>query len=123
MVGIKEIVQDSEVIKTGDNRRTFEYNLNDKAAKSKLLKGARRDSFEVVKNQTSCNLIFSVGAWNHVVTPSKQYWNQMKGTEKSCKVGDTLIKVVSVKTGKDIVGKHIDTQIVFFALYCLIVQL
>jgi hypothetical protein len=73
---IEDIVNDSEVMKSSENRRTFEYNLNDKAAKGKLLKGAKRDSLEVVKNQTSTNLVFNVGAWNHLVLPSIKYWNQ-----------------------------------------------
>ena len=114
MKNVDDIVHDSEIMTISENRRTFEYNLDDKAAKAKLLKGAKRDHFEVVSNQTSCNLVFSVGSWNHVVLPSVQYLSQIKGS-KTCTIGTTEVKVVSVKTGKDIVGKHIDTQIVFFA--------
>ena len=114
MEGIGCLVEDSELLKTPDNRRTFEYNLNDKAAKAKLLKGARREPFEVVVNQTSCNLVFSVGGWKQVVQPTIEYLNQIKGL-KTCKVGSIEVKVVSVKTGKDVVGKHIDHQITFFS--------
>ena len=47
--GIDDIVKDSEMMKKTENRRTFEYNMSDKAAKGKLLKGAKREAFEVVK--------------------------------------------------------------------------
>jgi hypothetical protein len=114
MNSIEDIVDASEIMKTSENRRTFEYNLNDKAAKAKLLKGAKREAFEVVKNQTSCNLVFSVGGWNHLVLPTIQYWNQIKGG-KSCTVGTMIIKVIGVKTGTDSIGKHVDTQVIFFA--------
>ena len=82
MDGIKDIVEQSEIMKTEESRRTFQYNLNDKAAKSKLLKGAKRDSFEVVKNQTSSNLVFNVGAWNHIVNPTVQYFKDILSCEK-----------------------------------------
>ena len=111
---IDEIVRNSEMLKIGENKRTFEYNMNDKAAKAKLVKGAKREAFEVVKNQSSCNLDFSVGSWNHIVLPTIQYLNKIRG-EKTCTVGTLEVKVASVKTGKDIIGKHIDTQIVFYS--------
>ena len=111
---IEEIVKDSETLKNVENKRTFEYNMNDKSAKAKLVKGAKREAYEVVKNQSSCNLDFSVGSWNHIVLPTIQYLNNIRG-EKTCTVGTLEVKVASVKTGKDIIGKHIDTQIVFYS--------
>ena len=113
-VSIDEIVKDSEILKNVENKRTFEYNMNDKVAKAKLVKGAKREAYEVVKNKSSCNLDFSVGSWNHIVLPTIQYLNKIK-VEKTCTVGTLDVKVASVKTGKDIIGKHIDTQIVFYS--------
>ena len=112
--GIEDIVKDTELMNETQNRRTFQYNMNDKAAKGKLLKGAKKEAFEVVKNQASCNLDFNPGSWNHVVLPTLEYWNQIKGG-KSCIIESLVIKVASVKTGKDGIGKHIDTQIIFLA--------
>ena len=111
--GLKDMVKDSEFLVTTRNRRTFEYNLNDKAAQAKLVKGAKRDTFEIVVNKTSCNLIFNVGAWHLVVSPSVQYLGHLKEGE-SCKIDTDEVKVVGVKTGKDTAGKHIDTQVIFF---------
>ena len=110
---VEDFVMDSEVINRKDNRRTFEYDLDDKAAKAKLLKGAKRIPFEIVKNSSSSNLVFSIGAWNHVVLPSVRYWNQSKG-DHTCKFGLTTVKIASVKAGTETGGKHVDTQIVFF---------
>ena len=113
MNSVEDIVKASEVLITSRTKRNFEYNLNDKAAKGKLLKGAKRDHLEVVANKTSCNLVFRTGVWHHVILPSQQYWSQINPGQ-SCRVGTLEVKVVSVKTGKDAVGKHVDTQIVFF---------
>ena len=109
----KDMANDSEFLVTTSIRRTFEYNLNDKAAQAKLVKGAKRETFEIVANKTSCNLVFNVGAWHHVVSPSVQYLGQLKDGQ-SCKIDTDEVRVVGVKTGKDIAGKHIDTQIIFF---------
>ena len=70
--------------------------------------------FEVEENSTSSNLVFSAGAWFHVALPSAKYFGEVKA-EKTCKVGDYTVKVVGVKMGKEINGKHVHTQIVFYA--------
>ena len=109
---IEDVVKDSELIDVDERRRQFEYKLNDKNAKSKLLKGAKRLPFEVVQKSTSLNLVFNLGSWSHVVQPSVRYWKS--SGDKSCTIGQTVVRVVSVKTGTEAGGKHIDTQIVFF---------
>ena len=43
-----------------------------------------------------------------------RYWDEVKGT-KTCKIDDRVVRIADVKTGKDVGGKHIDTQIVFFS--------
>ena len=108
MKGIQELVEESELVKPTEMKRTFEYNLDDKAGKSKLLKGAKRVPFEIIDNSTSSTLVFSNGAWNHVVLPSMRYWNTIKG-EKLCTVGPMVVKVASVNVGEEAGGKHIDT--------------
>ena len=51
-LGTKEIVTSEEQVKYSmyAGTHTFDYELNDKAAKSKLLKGAKRDTFRVEEN-------------------------------------------------------------------------
>ena len=61
-LSIDEVVKESEVIAYCEKKRTFEYNLNEKAAKAKLLKGAKRIPFEIVKNIGSSNLLFNLGS-------------------------------------------------------------
>ena len=113
MQSIEEVVNDSETMRIPEGRRNFQYNMNDKAAKAKLIKGAKREAFDIVRNQTSCNLIFSTGSWNHLVLPTIQYWTGVNGN-KTCKIQDMEIRIVRVKSGRDIIGKHIDTQVIFF---------
>ena len=110
---IKDLVKDSETVVSEENGRQFEYNLDEKNAKMKLLKGAKRSPFEIVKNNGSINLVFNLGSWKTIVSPSILYWKQVK-SEMTCKVGQSSVKLASVKTGRDVVGKHVDTQIIFF---------
>ena len=114
VISVEELVKESELILTSDTGRKFEFKLDEKAAKGKLIKGAKRVPFEVVKNSSSSNLDFCLGSWNNVVQPSMRYWSDVKGI-KSCKIDDMVIRIADLKSGKDIGGNHIDSQIVFFA--------
>ena len=111
---IEDFIKESEVVKYDEDCRTFQYKLNDKSAKQKLIKGAKRIPFEIVDKSLSSNLVFSIGAWNNVVLPSVRYWDTVK-LRKSCVVEDTTVTIESVKSGNEVNGKHIDTQIVFLA--------
>ena len=62
MKSIENIVKDNELLKHEEKTRQFDYNVNDKAAKAKFVKGAKRIPFEIVDNSSSSNLIFSLGA-------------------------------------------------------------
>ena len=114
MTSVDNLVKDSETALFRDNVRKFEYKLDDKAAKGKLIKGGKRTPFEVVENSSSSNLVFNLGSWYNVVLPSNQYWEAGKGN-KTFKIDGRVVKIADVKTGKDVSGKHIDTQIVFFS--------
>ena len=109
---IENLVEDTEIIRRGENARVFDYKLDEKAARAKLVKGAKRVPFEVTANTSSSNLVFSLGAWNNIVLPSVRYLAQAKG--KVCQVDETIIKIADAKVGNDVSGKHIDTQIIFF---------
>ena len=110
---IEEHVKSSEVYKNMNSPITFDYKLNDKASRSKLLKAAKRTPLEVDENSTSTNLVYSAGAWYHVVLPSIKYFEEAKG-EKTCKVGEYSVRVGGIRLGKESNGKHVNTQIVFF---------
>ena len=110
---VEDLVKDSEIVNKGEKPRNFQYELNQKQAKAKLIKGAKREAFDIEKKSSSINLIFNLGSWSSIVLPSIQYWNQIKG-EGTCKIGSSSIRVVSVKSGTEAGGNHVDTQIVFF---------
>ena len=76
---------------------TFNYELNNKSAKAKLLKGSKRPAIEVEDNSTSSNLVFSVGAWLATVLPAVRYWKEIKD-DKTCKVGDSESELRQEKT-------------------------
>ena len=112
---LTDLVKNSDIEEHNvDKNRVHKYKLNDKAAKAKLVKGAKREPFDVIKNVGSSNLDFSLGAWNYVVLPTVRYWNQVKD-DKTCKVDDIVIKIGSVELGKEAGGRHVDTKVVFYA--------
>ena len=88
MYSVDSLVKDSEIIISKDTVRKFEYKLDEKATKAKLVKNAKRIPFEIVENSSSSNLIFSPGSWQSVVLPSIRYFNEVRGT-KTCKIDDT----------------------------------
>ena len=111
-----DIVSIDEQIKGSDYHNdsvTFNYELNEKAARSKLVKGSKRIPFEVEENSTSMNLLFSVGAWLTSVLPAVRYWDEIK-EDKVCKVDDIIIKVGGIKSVNDKNGMHVVSQVVFY---------
>ena len=114
MTTIEDHVKSSVLLKNLNSSMSFDYELNDKATKAKLLKAAKRIPIETEEHSSSSNLIFSAGAWYHAVLPAVKYWNDVKG-EKTCKVGDYIIKVGGVKSAKESSGKHVNSKVVFFA--------
>ena len=123
---IKQIVNQTEVMKSSDTPRQFVYNLNDKATKAKLIKGAKRNFFEVKENSSSCNLIFNLGAWANIVNPSIKYWEEVQGSSL-CRIDEDTIRVVEVKAGKDASGKQTDSLVTFMLniikSYCIAITL
>ena len=109
-VTIEDLVNDSDVFK---DSITFDYKLNDKAAKAKIVKGAKRIAFEIQENSTSTTLVFSSGSWQVAALPAANYWNQVK-CDLTCKVGEITIKVGGVKSGKDVSGNNVVNQVVFY---------
>ena len=111
---VQDLVIDSELVTPVDKKRNFEFNLNDKSVKSKILKGAKRLPFEIKENITSSNLIFCIGTWQNVVIPTIKYLDSIKG-DKTCDAGTISVRVASVSAGEDASKRHIDTLVVFYA--------
>ena len=111
---IQEQVRNSEIHRRTNSSISFEYELNDKSAKSKLLKAAKRTPLDVEENALSSNLVFSAGSWYHSVLPAVIYWNEVK-EDKTCKIDEYEVKIGGVKHGNDKNGKHVNTQVVFYA--------
>ena len=114
IVTLEEHVKSSEIHKESGSCIRFDYSLNERSTKSKLLKAAKRDPILLEENSTSCNIVFSAGAWFHHVLPSVNYWNEVQG-DKTCKIGDYEIMVGGVKAGRENNGKTVNNQIVFYA--------
>ena len=73
--------------------RVFNYAINNKRAKAKLLKGAKRGKHLVVESKIGCvNLIFSDGSYLQTVLPLLRTW-QSKQNEKFC-INETEVEVV-----------------------------
>ena len=104
IITIDEYVKNSEVSKNMNSTIIFDYQLNDKASKSKRLKAVKRGPIETEVNSTSTNLVFSAGAWYHIVLPSVKYFSEVQG-DKTCKSGDYNVKIGGIKLGKESNGK------------------
>ena len=109
---VDSVIKDSELDEHKGTSRNFSYKLNDKTAKRKLIQGAKRVPFDVKHNSSSCNLIFNLGSWSTIVLPSIHYWNNLD-PNRNCKVGDSYVSILEVKVGRDMGGKHVDTQVEF----------
>jgi len=93
--------------------RKFKYNLSDKKAGNKLLKGSSREPFQVEEKSNSTNLVLNIGSWMTVIMPVIICMREAKGDDE-WQSESANIRVASVKSGQEVSGLHIDTQIVFF---------
>ena len=97
-----------------EGSRTFNYMLNDRNAKKKILQGAKRIPFEIDENQSSDTFIFSAGAWLKVVVPFVMKLQSEIG--KSFTVKGDNVRVASVNLGKDASDmKYVDAKVEFLA--------
>ena len=113
LLTIDDHIKSSEPFKPKGSR-TFEYDLSDKATKAKLVKASKRAPFLLEEHSASSNLIFSAGSWYNTVLPSIRYWNELRA-EESCHIGDSIIQIGGIRSGKDSSGKFVDSQIVFLS--------
>ena len=96
-----------------DDGRVFDYALNKKKAKAKLLKGAKRENLDVEIKNGCVNLLFSDGAYFVLVLPLMRLWNRK--VNEVFIVNETEIKVIEIDTGIEETGNHVDTKIVIMA--------
>ena len=76
---VSHMKSSQHIIKTSLNRK-FEYNLNEKSTKAKLLKGALKSPFSKEFKSTCAVLNFSDGSYFFSVLPAIEVWKEMKGT-------------------------------------------
>ena len=91
--------------------RVFGYSLNQKRAKAKLLKGAKRlNNLEVEERDGCVNLRFSGGAFYEVIQPLIRVWNLK--VDEEILINKKVIKVIEVDKGIEDTNKHVDTKLV-----------
>ena len=78
-------------VKEVDNGRVFNYAINKKRAKSKLLKGAKRSNLDVELKPGCVNLRFCDGAFYVIVLPLIKDWN--KKVNETIKIDDIEVKI------------------------------
>ena len=100
-----------DITKDDNDGRFFNYTLNNKRAKAKLLKGAQKEKNLDIDIRSGCvNLRFNNGSYYEVILPCLREWNQK--VDQVIKIDETEAKVIEVGAGKESTGKHIDTKLV-----------
>ena len=106
-----EVIQSNLTNPGKGGRRTFKYSLNEKRAKGKLLKGAKRAIHLNVEIKTGCaNMRFSDGSFHEVVLPLLREWHTK--LKDSIKINGFDLKIEEVHNGTEKTNKHMDTKLV-----------
>ena len=91
--------------------RTFNYELNEEKAKTKLLKGAMKPMHMDIEVKTTCvNLRFDDGSFKEVVLPLLRNWS--KKDKEPFEFMGAMIRVVESDDGEDNIKNHIDKKMV-----------
>ena len=94
-----------------DTERLFKYSLNDKRAKSNLLKGAQRTQHLETEFKSGCvNVRFSDGAYHEIVLPLLKTW--LQNCNKEFVINGSTLRIIEAEEGKDVSARHVDTKIV-----------
>ena len=97
--------------KTRRNTRKFNYNMNEKKANAKILKGAMRESHLNLEIKSTCvNMRFSDGSYHKIVLPLLREWSQL--VHKTINIDGKEFKIIESNIGTDISENHIDTKFV-----------
>ena len=110
-----EVYKQNEMLVNEDNNgRVFDYTINKKRAKAKLLKGSKRANNLEVEIKNGCvNLLFSDGAYVEIVLPLMRLWNRK--VNEVFFVNQTEVKVIEIDAGIEESGNHVDTKLVITA--------
>ena len=104
----------TDINEKDNNGRVFNYTLNQRKAKAKLLKGAKKDKNLYAEVKPGCvNLRFDDGAYFELVLPLLQEWH--KKCNETVQVNDTEIKILEVDPGVENTGKTVDTKLAVLA--------
>ena len=104
----------NELVLGKRNGRTFKYELNERRAKSKLLKGAKRTNHLDIEIKTGCvNMRFSDGSYHDVLLPVLREWQGL--SNKPFMLEDIEVKVDEVESGIENSEKIMDTKLIVFA--------
>ena len=114
-------VLNSEVLITNSNHeiedyggRVFDYALNHKKAKNKLLKGAKRTSSLEVERKPGCvTLRFCDGSYSEIIMPLIRAWQQKRGS--TFKINEMELEIIEVVKGMENSEKHVDTKLILMA--------
>ena len=91
--------------------RTLSYELNEKKAKTKLLKGAMKPKHMEIEIKSTCvNMRFDDGSFKEVVLPLLRNWNMKE--EDSFEFMGAMVRIVESDAGVDNIKNHIDTKMV-----------
>ena len=89
-----------------DDERVFGYTLNQKRAKNKLLRGAKRtNSLEVEVKEGCVNLRFCDGSFVEIVMPFIRVWQGKRGERLI--INNIEVEILEVLNGTDISEKHV----------------
>ena len=99
-------------IKAEINRK-FEYKLNQKNARAKLIKGAAKNPL-VKEMKSNCSILnLNDGSYFYVVLPLIENWTQKSNNEESIEYEGLNIQVTEVKPGKELSGMVVDVLVKF----------
>ena len=100
------------VIKAGINRK-FDYKLNQKNARTKLLKGATKNPLNKEMKSTCAILNLNDGSYFYVILPLIEKWKQTQSSGESIQFEGLDIYVTEVKSGKEQSGMVVDVLVKF----------
>ena len=93
--------------------RLFNYKLNEKTAKSKLVNGAKRTPLEIDKKTSCSNLNFSPGNFIFSVFPLVKDLAECFGKGTTLKLEEEDIQVTEYEKGIGNCGNHMDYKSCF----------
>ena len=81
--------------------RLFTYDLDEKATKAKLIKGAKRNPFEIVEKKTCVVINNSDGTFQNVTKPTLDTWENCHKLNKKFEYESHEVTVNSFEKGFD----------------------